>query len=151
MFRTLCHAMMMGAAATLMGCSFSTDLSPEAVAPADTERVQLAAYAARTPYPSDMRPSTDLHVGALLSQSGRRIQLENLSDDTLTNVKVWVNGQFVYHLDSLPPHSTRTLYASMFYNRDGMDMITAKAFPQRVELQSGDRLYVVPTAMMAQP
>jgi hypothetical protein len=114
MFRALRYALAMGAAATLMGCSLGGSFTPQALGSHEVDSAQLASFAARAEYPSDARPSDGLRVGALVSRDGRTIQLENLSDEPMSGVNVWINRSFVLEVDNLPGHSTKTLHTGNY-------------------------------------
>ena len=75
------------AVAALAGCSSSNGPYGSTNPP----EPQLAAYAASSQFPSDTKPRTDMHIGALIDKN-RDIKIANFTDKPLHDVKVWVNG-----------------------------------------------------------
>lgn len=134
------------ALATLVGCSASSSINPFA-SRGGGEQAQMAAYAATAHYPSDARPSSDIHAGAIVDARENSIKVANFSDQPMRDVNVWVNGSFVYHVSMIPAHGSVTVNPDQMFDASGENMAKVKATPSRVELQTGDRLYSLGTAM----
>jgi hypothetical protein len=105
------------------------------------EEAQLAAYAATAKYPSDLRPSSDIHAAALVNPKNDAIKIVNTSDQPMRDVNVWLNGTFVHRVNVIPPHGAASLDRSEFFDTGGQNMTKLNAGVSRVELQSGDHLY----------
>jgi hypothetical protein len=133
------------ALASIVGCSANSGLS-NPFARNRQEQAQLAAYAARTPYPGQTQAQEAHRIGALISPKNDRIEVVNFGDQPLHNVNLWVNGSFLYRIDVIPSQSTRSVGPSELYDTNGQTMASLKTTPNRVELQSGDHLWTLPTA-----
>lgn len=108
----------------------------------------MAAYAATVRYPSDLKPITDIHAGALVTPKMDQIKIANFSDEPIRNSNVWVNSTFVYRAGIIPAHGSISVDNDQFYDANGETMRRVNALPTRVELQTGDRLYGLGTAQL---
>lgn len=133
------------ALASIVGCSNTRLSNP--FASSHPQEARLAAYAARTPYPAQARAEDANHLGALINPKNQQIEVINFTDRPLTNVNLWVNGTFLYRIDSVPAQGTRTVSPLDLYDTRGQTLASLKTTPDRVELQSADHLYVVRTAV----
>jgi hypothetical protein len=144
MFRQLLGALVL---ASMVGCSANSSFQPFASSRPD-ERAQMAAYAATTHYPSDMKPITDIRAGALVTPKMDQIKIANFSDEPIRNSNVWVNSTFVYRAGIIPAHGSISVDNDQFYDANGETMRKVNALPTHVELQTGDRLYGLGTAQL---
>jgi hypothetical protein len=139
------HTLAALALTSIVGCSASTSINP--FAGQHQEEAVLAAYAARTPYPSQAHPEEGRQVGALINAKNDRIEIINFSDKPLHDVNVWVNGTFLYKVDNIPSQSTRAVSTDELYDTTGKTMSALKAAPTRVEVQTDDKLWSLRTAV----
>lgn len=138
MLRSLLSVVLAGA---LVGCASSSP--PLAKAPSDTQRTQLAAYAASISYPRDTKPSSDLQLAAVVDASRKTLTLRNYSDKQLRSIRVWINGDYVRQVDVLPAHGAVVISKSQFYNSAGLNLAGQTVSIQSVQVQDGDTLYTV--------
>src|SRR5205823_2399053 len=95
-----------------------------------TER---AAFAAKAAYPKDAKPNTDMKVTALVGHTGNKIKIVNASDKPLSDVTVWVNGQYATHAAVIAPSAVTTLDRADFFDANGLVLSNTKAI-NKVEL-----------------
>jgi hypothetical protein len=134
MFR---HALLALAALAMVGCEAGAKFDP--MGANKGEPAQLAAYAATAKYPGDVQPIDGPPV-AVLNRDGE-IRLINFSKEPVRDVKVWVNGLFVHHVDLLPAMGNLTLSKAVFYDGTGRPLSKGETGPVRVTLQQGNTLY----------
>lgn len=137
MLRQTCAALVL---ATMVGCSAGGQIS-NPFASNKNEQAQMAAYAASTQYPTSVHAEEGRRAAAIIDPKNGSVEVMNFSDEPMRDVNVWVNGSFVRKVDVIPSHGTRTVTAGQFYDASGRNMATLKASPNRVELQSGDKLW----------
>ena len=135
-----------GAVAAIVGCSAEIKRvgggDKQAAKQAEIDqRTQLAAFAAReeNQYPST-RPTDDVRASAVVDAESGALKIYNFSDEPLTDVKVWVNGQYLHRVDRIPAGASVTLDRSQFYDREGMNLAQRTTPINQVQIQSGDRL-----------
>src|SRR5437870_7494849 len=104
MFRAVAIAL---AGVILAGCSTSTQVKNPFKSD-DTQKTQLAAFAAQSQYPSK-QASDDLRVTALVHKDDGSIKLINTTQQTINDTKLWVNGAFVTHVDTIPSKGVVTI------------------------------------------
>jgi hypothetical protein len=122
-------------AALFAGCadSGSNEYSPNAT-PA-----QLAAYAARVQYPTNMQPQDDQHLIAEVNRTTGRITLRNFSNTPLRDFNLWVNQNYVLHVNQVDANGSRSVDPADLYNYSGSNM--EKAAPEsirKVQVQTAD-------------
>jgi hypothetical protein len=132
----------------LVGCSTSAEVKNPFKAN-DTERTQLAAFAAQSQYPT-RQPSDDLAVAALIKGKDGDIKILNTTERAITDAKVWVNGAYVAHVDNIPARGTVNIQRENLFNRDGISLAKANTAATRVQLEIGDKLYNVHGPAMEQ-
>lgn len=131
-------ALVILAAGSMVGCSAS--ISPMGSAGSDQPEAQLAAYAASTKYP-DAKASDDMKLSAMVNRDKKTIQIINYTDQTLTNVNVWINQTYLYRVNSIPANGLQTLSTNDFYDGTGRSL-GAQASPiTKVQVQTGDNIY----------
>jgi len=136
MFRAV--AMALGAF-ILVGCSTSASVE-NPFKGSDTEKTQLAAFAAQSQLPSK-QPSDDLRVAALINKDNGNIKVINSTQQSINDSKLWVNGSFVTHVDTIPARGVVSIKRENLYNRDGIPLTKANIGISKVQLESGDKLY----------
>ena len=127
-----------GLAGGVAGCSTSADVHP--FASNGDEKAQLAAFAAKSEYPN-VQASDDLKASAIVSRDKNQIKVVNSTDQSLTNVKVWVHGAYVAPVTQIPAHGLVTLERKDFYDRNGQTLADVKTPPAKIQLQTQDRFF----------
>lgn len=123
----------------LAGCSTSAEVSNPFDENTSSE-AQLAAFAASSQFPNQ-EASNDLTATALVHRDTGMIQIINASNKPLTNAKVWVNGQFVTKVNSIPANGSVRIPRSQFYDQTGRTLSGTNTTAQRIQLQTSDNLY----------
>jgi len=136
MFRAVAIAL---AGAILAGCSTSASVDNPFKGD-DTQKTQLAAFAAQSQYPNK-QASDDLRVAALVDRKEGTIKIINSTSQALTDAKLWVNGAFVTHVDTIPARGMLAIKRENLYNREGLSLAKANAAVSKVQLESGDKFY----------
>jgi len=136
MFRAIAIAL---GAFILAGCSTSASVQNPFKSD-DTQKTQLAAFAAQAQYPNK-QPSDDLRVTALVDKKDGTIKIINTTQQALTDSKLWVNGAFVTHIDTIPAKGTLTIKRENLYNRDGIPLSKANVGINSAQLEMGGKLY----------
>src|SRR5580704_5802169 len=80
--------------------------------------VQLAAYAASTNYPS-AQPQMAKDVGVVLAPNSKVLRILNFSQNAINNSEIWLNGTYVYKVDTIAGDGYVKLYESNFYDHSG--------------------------------
>ncbi len=137
MFR---NALLVIAGLSLAGCSAETELSNPFKGDAQAQHNKLAAYAATSKYPAS-QPSNDLRAVALISRGNGNIRLINTSDQALRDVRVWVDGNYVSRVDSIPPHGIVTLSRGDFFDSSGASLNKQNNPITKVQVESADHFY----------
>jgi hypothetical protein len=136
MFRAVAIAL---AGFVLVGCSTSARVDNPFKGD-DTQKTQLAAFAAQSQYPSK-QASDDLRATALVDRKEGTIKIINSTSQAITDAKLWVNGAFVTHVDTIPARGLVTIKRENLYDRNGIPLAKANAGISRVQLESGDKFY----------
>ena len=123
----------------LVGCSTSTQVKNPFKSD-DTQKTQLAAFAAQSQYPTK-QPSDDLRVAALINKGDGTIKIINTTNQGINDAKLWVNGSFVTHVDTIPAKGLVAIKRENLYNRDGISLAKANIGIQKVQLEMADKLY----------
>ena len=113
-------------------CSSTTD-NPE---PSE----HLAAYAASTSYPNAHAEQAG-QLGAIVEPNAKVIRILNFGQKEVDSCEVWLNGTFVYKVDSIPGEGYVSLHESNFYDHDGHAFSDTQSTPTKIELRSGDHLW----------
>jgi len=133
MFRAVAIAL---GAFILAGCSGSMNPFKSD----DTQKTQLAAFAAQSQYPTK-QPSDDLRVSALINKDDGSIKIINNTQQTINDAKVWVNGAYVTHVDTIPSKGVVSIKRENLYDQKGISLAKANAGVTKVQLETGDKLY----------
>src|SRR5258708_20104907 len=89
--------------ATMVGCSSSGGIKMPFASKGE-DRAQLAAYAASTHYPGDVKPSSDARVAALISPKGDSVKIVNFQDQPIRDANICINRTFFHNVPTIPPH-----------------------------------------------
>jgi len=136
MFRAVAIAL---AGAILAGCSTSASVDNPFKGD-DTQKTQLAAFAAQSQYPNK-QAADDLRVAALVDRKEGTIKIINSTSQALTDAKLWVNGAFVTHVDTIPARGLVTIKRENLYDRNGIPLAKSNAGISKVQLEVGDKFY----------
>ena len=112
----------------------------------DLDSARLTAFAATAKYPADIKAGGTTQLIALFEPHSEFISIVNVSDGLLRDVNVWVNRTYVCRAEALPPHATVELSRKRFYDAGGLNMDKLDVAALRVDLQDGDRLYLLERA-----
>ena len=107
------------------------------------ESNQLAATAARTPYPSTMQAKQSDRVGAIIDRAGNSIDLANFGNIQIHDADVWINNAFVYHIDTLPSNGYLRLNLGSFYDQSGNAFGTHNVRVNSVQIAAKDTLWTL--------
>ena len=124
----------------MAGCESSTKVDPMARSQSVTP-AQLAASAARAEYPQNAKASDEMRLVCMIHRENKTIRILNPGEQPMTNVKIWVNGEFVQDVDNIPAHGMVSLRREDFYNRAGLRLTQGNITVDRVELQTEGNLY----------
>jgi hypothetical protein len=123
----------------LVGCSTSASVENPFKGD-DTQKTQLAAFAAQSQYPNK-QASDDLRATALIDRKEGTVKIINSTSQAINDSKVWVNGAFVTHVDTIPARGLVTIKRENLYNRDGIPLAKANAGITKVQLEAADKFY----------
>jgi hypothetical protein len=85
----------------------------------------LSSYAAKQSFPNGVTPETDRGPGLFYDVAGNGvITIFNAGDGGFSNLNVWVNQQFVIHVDSLPAHSRIKIAPEKVYDSAAKNLTT---------------------------
>ena len=136
MFRAAAIAL---AGLVLVGCSTSAQVDNPFKGD-DKEKTQLAAFAGQSQYPNK-QASDDLKVTALVDRDDGTIKIINTTQQSLSDAKLWVNGAYVIHIDTIPARGTVAIKRENLYNRDGLSLAKANVGVTKVQLETADKFY----------
>ena len=128
--------------ATMAGCSSSGGIKMPFASKGE-DRPQLAAYAASTHYPGDVKPSSDAKVAALISPKCDSLRVVNFQDQPIRDANVWINRTFVHKVSTIPPHGSVDLSSKQFFDASGQEMSKLNSGISEVEMQVGNQLYAL--------
>ena len=134
MFRAVAIAL---AGFVLVGCSTSARVDNPFKGD-DTQKTQLAAFAAQSQYPTK-QASDDLRATALVDRKEGTIKIINSTSQAITDSKLWVNGAFVTHVDTIPARGMVTIKRENLYDKNGIPLAKSNAGITKVQLESGDK------------
>ncbi len=78
---------------------------------------------------------------ALVNKDDGSIKLINSTQQTINDTKLWVNGAFVTHVDTIPAKGVVTIKRENLYDQKGISMVKANSGITKVQLEQGDKLY----------
>ena len=139
------------AALTLAGCAGRTSLFPNDDPQLRKSSAQFAFTAAQQfPYPADAPAGGDALAQAEVGYALDHVDLVNYSPTDWTGLNVWVNQQYVVHLDTLKggdgtlPGPVLKIPFAAFYGPDGRSMPTTGLYVSKIELARDGKRYEVP-------
>jgi hypothetical protein len=129
--------------AALAGCQAGAEFNPQLGKSdsSDSERTQLAAFAASAEYPREAEASDNLRAAAVIDRKNNSIRIYNFSDRPLRDAHVWVNGAFVNKVDNIPPNGSIVIPRGDFYDATGRSLASQSTSASRVQIQWGNELY----------
>ncbi|HEX4055981.1 MAG TPA: hypothetical protein VHX86_17085 [Tepidisphaeraceae bacterium] len=130
-------AALLGGTILALGVGCSTTTNP----PESNEK--LAAYAGSVGYPSDVKTEESTTMGTAVDSDEKAIRIFNFGENELDGADIWINGSFVYKIDSLPGKSHVKLRLADFYDHDGHSFADTSATVTRVQIHAGDRLWTL--------
>ena len=105
------------AAASLVGCSGRAELFPNSDATLNKPSTAFASDAAkRFPYKLDAPRAGQAQARAQVGYQLDVLEIANLSNEEWTDVEVWVNQEYVVHLDKMEPKILKHLTFQMLFN-----------------------------------
>ncbi|HEX4125204.1 MAG TPA: hypothetical protein VHY37_10800 [Tepidisphaeraceae bacterium] len=137
MLRTSFALLVAGAVA---GCSASANFTPMASSSGQTQE-ELSAYAGHASYPATMPASNELKAAAMVSPDQKMLKIYNFGHEPIDNADVWVNGSFVYHVNTVAPDSSVTISASQLFNSAGASLSSQGTPVSRVQIKTENGLY----------
>jgi hypothetical protein len=120
--------------AAIAGCSTSN--SPQ------QPDVQLSAYAAQANYPNS-QPEMAKNVGTILQPGSKTIRILNFGQNSLNNSDVWLNGTYVYKVDTIAGNGYVDVHEADFYDHAGHSFADQQAVPTKIEIRNGDHLWTL--------
>jgi hypothetical protein len=102
---------------------------------------KLAAYAASVSFPGDVKTEDSKMVGAVVQPNSKVVRIYNFGQNELDGSDVWLNGSFVYKVDSIPGMGNVSLNMSNFYDHDGHAFADTNATVTQVQIHAGDRVW----------
>lgn len=122
-----------------VGCKSSqvTQVGPEA-------RRDIT-YAATAKYPGNPQTSETIRLAAVDDLSQKRLEILNLTDNSVPQSTIWVNGAFVNRVDGIAPRGSTTVrYGELLEaGPSTRDFGQLNQGVQKVEIQSANTLYTV--------
>ena len=108
---------------------------------------QEITFAATAEYPGEaqLASSSDLQVAAVDNTSMDRLELLNLTDNSIPASTLWVNGSFVKRIPTIPPRGTLIVkYGELLEaGRGTQDLKSVGQSARKVELQTQQGLVAV--------
>ncbi len=102
------------------GCSGRPSLVPNSDKSLRKSSAQFSADAAkRHPYNADAPRAGQAVARAQVGYTMNQLEIVNLSDQTWTDVEVWVNGKYVVSVPAMKPNELKVLNFQMLFNEKG--------------------------------
>ena len=131
--------------ATLCGCAGRPTILPPSDKALRKTSAEFAADAAkRHPYRADAPRGgqavarAEVHYGLL-----NQIDLVNLSNEPWDDVEVWVNQNYVVHVDHMEPNKLETINFQMLFDDQGKSFPTHGQMVNKLELYRSGKMYDV--------
>jgi hypothetical protein len=102
-----------------IGCEGTVSLLPATDSSLRKTPAAFAADAAKRQYESDAKKVPDTEFRADYALILRQIDLANISAQDWDNVEIWINGTYVVYVPHFEKKTDKTLYFTMFYDRNG--------------------------------
>ena len=123
----------------MAGCSAETQLS-NPFGKGESAHTKLAAFAATSKYPTS-QPANDLRAVAMINRSNGSVRVINTTDQALRDVRVWVDGNYVTRVDTIPSKGFVTLNRNDFFDSNGISLSTVKTPVNKVQVETPDKFY----------
>jgi PBP1b-binding outer membrane lipoprotein LpoB len=123
----------------LVGCSTSAQVKNPFKSD-DSQKTQLAAFAGQSQYPNK-QASDDLAVTALVNKKDGTTKIINSTPQAITDAKIWINGAFVTHVDTIPARGMTTIPRENFFDRNGISMAKSSTGITKVQMETADKFY----------
>ncbi len=102
------------------GCSGRPSLVPNSDTSLRKSSAQFSSDAAkRYPYKADAPRAGQAAARAQVGYTMDRLEVVNLSDETWTDVEIWVNGKYVVFVPQMKPDDLKVLNFQMLYDDKG--------------------------------
>jgi hypothetical protein len=112
-------------AASLVGCSGRAELFPNSDVTLRKPSTAFASDAAkRFPYKLDAARAGQAQARAQVGYQLDVLEIANLSNEEWTDLEVWVNQQYVVHLDKMEPKVLKRLTFQMLFDEKGLSFPT---------------------------
>ncbi len=129
------------------GCTGRTSIIPNSDKALRKPSTAFAADAAkRHPYNADAPRAGDAIARAQVGYTLNQLEVVNLSDETWTDVEIWVNGTHVVFVPAMKPKNLKTLQFQMLFDHRGryFPVNNGKVRINRVEVLRDGQLYNIP-------
>jgi len=103
----------------VMGCEGTVSMLPVADSQLRKTPAMFAADAAKRQYEAGAQKIPDKEFRAQYALIVREVDLANISNQDWENVEVWINKTYVVSVPHFEKKSDKTLYFTMFYDRNG--------------------------------
>lgn len=134
----------------LAGCQGRGALIPPSDPDLRKTAAQFAADSAKRAYPADAPRGGEAQAHAGIDYGVfNRIEIMNLSDEDLSDLEIWVNETYVFHVSRWPARSLKKVNFATLYDRDGkpFPIDNKKVRIEKIELFRDGKLYTVPTKL----
>ncbi len=102
------------------GCSGRPSLIPNKDKMLRKSSAAFSSDAAkRYPYKADAPRAGEAVARAQVGYTMNQLEIVNLSDETWTDVEVWVNGKYVVFVPQMKPNDLKVLHFQMLYDDQG--------------------------------
>lgn len=136
-------ALALGSACSSMEGSAQQQPQSSTMAPPSGDAEHLAAFAASTPYPTDLKSQQAETIGAVVDPVTKVIRIFNFGHSPFTDVNIWLDSTYVYKLDSLPADSYVNTNMSDYYDHSGNSLGSAATTVSQVEVQTPNHLWIL--------
>ena len=147
MTRVMTALVLVVVAGAMVGCSGRPTVIPNPDPGLRKSSAEFAADAAkRFPYPADAEQGGKAVGRAQVGYTMNVLEVVNLSNETWTDVDVWVNRSYVVHVPKMEPNRLKRLGFRMIFNDSGhhFPLKNSRVMVQRVELFQDGKLYELP-------
>ncbi len=116
--RRLVSGSLIATTCLVAGCH-QTALIPNPDPTLRKSRSSFRADAAGRTYPADARKAKGLVARAQIGYHLKWVEVANLSEEDWTNVEVWIDGQYVAFVPSIPARTLKRIEFQSIYDKDG--------------------------------
>jgi hypothetical protein len=122
-------------AGSVAGCAGRAEFDPVGQNTKTMSSPQLAAWAARSDYPTTAPHGEELRMAAIVDKEDRTIKLYNFTGQPIRDSKLWVNRAFVARIDGIPPRSKAEVKYDRLYDGLGNTFASHKTDVSMVQLE----------------